>query len=102
MKKKIKKWLLSFLSENDNKWNPQKGRNLKAVSFKQLMPIDGKHSQQTLCHCTEWDNGEGYIFDINSYNEFSKQSEDRHFSLHLTDIEIMLACLNDLKYFEED
>lgn len=102
MKKKIKKWLLSLLSDNDNKWSPQKSRNLKAVAFEQSLPIDGKYSERILCHCTEWDNGEGYIFDINSYNEFSKQSEDRHFSLHLTDIEIMLACLNDLKYFEED
>ena len=102
MKNKIKKWILNFLLEEGDKWRPVKSRDLKSVSFAQKLPIDGKNYEHKLCHCTEWDNKEGYIFDINSYNELSKQNEDKHLILHLYDLEIMLACLNDLKYFEED
>ena len=102
MKKKIKKWVLSWLMDKESEYSPKKSRDLKAVSFRIRDPIDGKHSNQWLFHCTQWDNGEGFLFDINCYNELSKQNQEMHYSLCLDELDGIFACLNDLKYFEEE
>jgi len=100
MKKQIKAWLRKRLEEDVSKYTPKKSRDLKAVSFTSKQPIDGNHYQTYLFQCTDWDNGEGKDIWISSYNEYSKQSEQKHFCLHADEIDGILACLNDLKYFE--
>ena len=57
----------------------------------------------TYCSVTNWASGEG--FDINWQTESNITThtwEDKRVSLHTTELECMLACLNDLKYFEND
>jgi len=100
IKKKIKAWLRKWLQEESTDFSPKKSRDLKAVSFVSKQPIDGKHHQTYVFQCTDWDNGEGKDISINSFNEYSKQSEQKYFCLHTDEIDGILACLNDLNYFE--
>jgi hypothetical protein len=101
IKKKIKKWADKWLSEDED-YSPKKSRDLRAVSFESKHPIDGTHHHSYLFHCTEWDNGEGFIFDISSYNERTKQSEDKHYCLHSDEIDGIMSCLNHMGQFELD
>lgn len=100
MKKKIKQWLLNYLKQVD-KYAPKKSRDLRAVSFVSKQPINGKQSCLWLFQCTEWDNGEGFIFDISCYNEYSKQNEEKHYNISHDELSGILACLNNFSYFEE-
>ena len=92
LKRLIRRWILNILKDTTNEFKPVKSRDLKAVSFESKIPgINGN----LLCQCTQWDNGEGYDFSICD----SKGNEKRT-SLHVSEIDLVIACLNDLKYFE--
>lgn len=99
MKSKIKKWILEFLKEDD-KFNPKKEGDLKAVCFTQKRPLGNGKYQQYTCDLSEWVNGEGYQISIEIYNEYSKKSEFKNFSLDNNELDVILACLNDLNHFE--
>jgi hypothetical protein len=99
MKSIIKKWILKYLQE-DEKFNPKKEGNLKAVCFSQKNPLGNGKYQHYTCDLTEWVNGEGYQISIENYNELSKKSKIKNFSLNNSELEVILACLNDLNYFE--
>jgi hypothetical protein len=47
------------------------------------------------CLCTEWPNGEG--FDFSWYGQ--KGEDEKKISLHETEIDTMLECLNQMEYF---
>lgn len=99
MKQKIKNFILNYLQDSENEFNPKKTRNLKAVCFESKQPLGNGKYENYLCNLTEWVNGEGYNIDINYYNEFSKNSSNKKISLNLYELEILLASLNDLGYF---
>ena len=91
---------LEPVNEEDD-FTPKFSRELKACAFESKQPIDGKHYNIISFSCTEYINGEGYDIIINSYNQYSKQSEEKSLSLHMDEINGILACLNHLKYFDE-
>ena len=101
MKKKIKNWIKSWLEEPEEKWTPKKERALNAVAFSLESIIDSKNVTMKNLHCTEWVNGEGYNFSFEEFNQLTKKQRSKNFSLSLDELELLLACLNDLKYFDE-
>lgn len=102
MKQKVKAWVRKWLEEEKNDWSPKKERDLKAVCFSSKSAIDGKHYNEYMCHCTEWVNGEGLDFSFLTYNQISKNQKEKNFSLCSEEIDILIACLNDLGRFELD
>ena len=74
-------------------YGPFKSRDLAAVSSTIKRPLGNDKYDTLLTQCTEWDNGEGYDF------TFDSKDGQRFISLHLDDIESILFCLNELKFF---
>jgi len=101
MKVKIKKWILNYLTEQKDVWYPKKEGNLKAVCFSSKQPLGNGKYVCYACDLTEWVNGEGYQISIDIYNEHSKKTEAKNFSLNNNEIDVILACLNDLNHFED-
>lgn len=98
MKSKIKAWIIKWLSEDD-KFSPKFSRELRACSFESKDPT-GKGDYHTyLFSCTEWNNGEGFLFDLGWY--YKDKSVEKHISISHNEIEGILACLNHMKYFDE-
>jgi hypothetical protein len=97
LKQKLFLWCKKWLDDEDyNDYSPKKSRDLRAVSFITKIPT-GKDKEATLLtHCTEWNNGEGYLFDLC----WGTDGEDKSLSLHSDEIESIIACLNEMKYFE--
>jgi hypothetical protein len=93
-KSKIKKHLIA--NEEDaiaeDYYRPKKFGEGKSVEYE----IDGlTHS---FCKVTEWANGEGY--DVSFESEVTKDKwEKKRIELHHDEIDVFLACLNNLKYF---
>jgi len=54
--------------------------------------------EDTIVMCTEFPNGEGY--DCSFYG--STSGDTKKISLHYDDIQGLLACLEELNYFEDD
>lgn len=98
MKKQIKAWIRKWLEEDETDFSPKKSRDLRAVSFESKDPVgNGKYHEYNFM-CTEWTNGEGYEFYLGWH--YDGKIEDRTISLNRNQIEGILACLNDLNYFE--
>lgn len=98
MKNKTKKKFKNFLSKSnkelDNEeYKPKKFGTGKVTSFTMKGLLD------CFCMAAEWPNGEGYDFSLHETSDNSDNS-DKKISLHRDELKIMLACLNDLKYFE--
>lgn len=102
MKKIIKEWIIKWLSDTTNEYNPKFNRELKAVSFESKQPLAGKKYLNYLFQCTEWTNGEGYDLTINVYNDVSKTETNKILSLHTDEINGILSCLNYFNYFNFD
>lgn len=100
MREKIKSWIRKWLEEEADDCTPKKNRDLRAVCFSSKDPIDGKHYNEYLCHCTEWTNGEGYNFDFSVYNQLSKRYDEKRFSLCDNEVELLIACMDDMGRFE--
>ena len=99
IKRKIAKWLR--ITEADVKANdyysPKKFGEGKTICFE----IDGL--SKSFCQVTEWTNGEGYDISFQTISHAKlKIWEDKRISLHTDELECMLACLNDFKYFDND
>ena len=102
MKNKIKRWILKYLQDDDNKFNPKKNSDLKGVCFESKDPLGNGKYQNYICDVTSWANGEGFQISINTYNENSKKQTDKNFSFNHQELDLILACLTDLNYFEID
>ena len=102
MKKKIKQWIKKWLEDDENNYNPKKSRDLRAVSFTSYSPISANDKLEYLIQCTEWDNGEGFDMTINTFNTLTKKEDNKFFSLHIDEINLILAALNELDYFNID
>lgn len=100
MKNKVKQWIINWLEEPSNNYNPKKERDLKAVCFTSYSPIDSKHKVESMIHCTEWSNGEGYDMSISNFNTLTRKEDTNNISLHCNEINLVLAALKDLNYFE--
>lgn len=81
-------------------YGPSRTANLKAVCWESKQPIDGRHKQEMMFTMTKWINGEGFDISINTYNQLTKDSKQKQFSFHTDEIDGLLYCLKDLKYFE--
>lgn len=101
LKNKIKKYY-KFLKkeakkENFEKYLPKKFGKQEGVSFEM------KGSSDTFCSVTNWANGEGFDISWQTLkNTKTSDWEDKHLSLHRDELEVFMACLNDLKEFECD
>ena len=100
LKQKIAKWF-KITIEDLNKEYPEsaakKFGDQKGVSFEMDLLV------KTFCSVNEWASGEG--FDISWETEVNTTThtwEEKRVSLHITELECMLSCLNYLKYFETD
>jgi len=98
MKKQIKAWLRKWLIEEETDFSPKKSGDLRAVAFESKQPVGNGKYHEYLFMCTEWANGEGYEFYLGWHYE--GKNEDKTISLSTEQIEGILACLNDLNYFE--
>lgn len=87
MKEKIKSWIKNFLLDEQEDFAPKKFSAPKATSF---TIKTGDIDKEIVCVCTEWPNGEGYDFVM---------GDNKFVSLHLDEVELFIACLNDLNYF---
>ena len=93
-KSKIKKHLVKTEEDaiKEDYYRPKKFGISKSVEYE----IDGL--MKSFCKLTEWANGEGY--DISFESEVSKDKwETKRIELHLDEIDVFLACLNNFKYF---
>lgn len=93
MKKKTKKKITKFINQSHIKstgYKPQHFGNSKVTSYEISGIID------SFCMCSEWPSGEGFDFSFTT-----KGNSDKSISLHSDELEIMLACLNKLGYFNE-
>jgi len=71
---------------------------LRAVAFESKQPVGNGKYHEYIFTCTEWVNGEGYDICINWH--YDKENKETNLSLNSDEISGILACLNDLKYFE--
>ena len=100
LKQKIAKWFDITINDLDNQFpdcRAKKFGDQKGVSFEMDLLV------KTFCSVNNWASGEG--FDISwktEVNETNHIWEDKRVSLHISELECMLHCLNDLKYFESD
>lgn len=105
MKKKLKNKINKYYKnlkkqakeEDFEKYLPKKFGTQKGVSFEM------KGITETFCSVTHWANGEG--FDINWQtlkNTKTGDWEDKHLSLHRDELEVFMACLENLKEFDND
>lgn len=86
MKEKIKDWIRTYILDEHEEYAPKKFGEPRAVCF------TAKYAdQENICLCTEWPNGEGYDFVF---------GDNKFLNMHDDEINMMLACLNDLGYFE--
>lgn len=98
LKQKIAKWFNITVSDIDSEYPDSAAKKFgdqKGVSFEMDLLC------KTFCSVTWWASGEG--FDISWQTEENPKLhiwEDKRVSLHTTELECFLACLNDLKYFE--
>lgn len=93
-KSKIKKYLVRTEEEaiKEDYYIPKKFGEGKSVEYE----IDGL--TKSFGKVTEWANGEGY--DISFESEVSKDKwEKKIIELHIDEIDVFLACLNNFKYF---
>jgi hypothetical protein len=99
LKQKIASWfkiteadLAEYPDSAAKKFGDQKG-----VSFEMDLLC------KTFCSVNEWASGEG--FDASWQTEDNPKLhlwKDKSVSLHTTELECFLACLNDLKYFDAE
>lgn len=100
LKQKIAKWFDITVADLDNQFPESKAKKFgdqKGVSFEMDLLV------KTFCSVNNWASGEG--FDISWQTEVNTTNhtwEDKRVSLHTTELECMLHCLNYLKYFESD
>lgn len=91
LKTKIAKWIgitQADLEENDY-YGPKKFGEARSVEYS----IDGLVN--CFCKVSAWSNGEGYDIAVKTY-----KGKDQSISLHTDELDCVLHCLNDLKYFE--
>lgn len=100
LKQKIARWF-DITVEDLKKEYPEsaakKFGDQKGVSFEMDLLC------KTFCSVVWWASGEG--LDISwetEVNQTTHSWENTKISLHTTELECMLACLNDLKYFDND
>ena len=60
------------------------------------LPKGNNEYYSVFSHCAEWANGEGYDWTLLS------EDKEQRFSTHLDELDVMFACLMDLKYFKTD
>jgi hypothetical protein len=68
--------------------------------FPKVKPLEAFYSEskgiyENTCMCTQWPNGEG--FDLSWFGKDG--SQEKKISLHDSEIETMLECLNKINYF---
>lgn len=51
-------------------------------------------NKDSLLICTHWQNGEGYELSFTD-----AKGNDKHFSIHTDEIEMLMRALKELKYF---
>ena len=93
-KSKIKKHLVANEEEaiKEDYYRPKKFGEGKSIEYE----IDGL--TKSFCKVTEWANGEGY--DVSFESEVTKDKwEKKRIELHHDEIDVVLACLNNFKYF---
>jgi hypothetical protein len=94
MKKGIIKWIYKYLKDEDCTFLPKKDKDVKMSSFTSQSPLGNNKYDENSCQCISWNNGEGYDFILSNNNN------TKFISLHITELENMFCCLDDLKYFE--
>jgi hypothetical protein len=96
---KISSILQEFLKNSFYKGGELK--KIKAVTHSYENPISGQDSYSVTTICTKWPNGEGIDISINTYNSYTKKSEDKKYSFHTEDINSILLCMTKLGFFDE-
>lgn len=101
LKRKIKKYYKKLQKEakleNFEEMLPKKFGTQKGVSF------ELKGMADTFCSVNTWANGEGFDISWQTLkNTNTRDWEDKHLSLHRDELEVFMACLNDLKEFDND
>lgn len=100
LKQKIAKWFditVKDLSEEYPDSSAKKFGDQKGVTYEMDLLC------HTFCAVTNWANGEGFDISWETEDNTTIHSwENKRISLHTTELECMLACLNDLQYFESD
>lgn len=100
LKQKIARWFnitVKDLSEEYPDSAAKKFGDQKGVTYEMDLLV------KTFCSATNWASGEG--FDLNWQTESNQKThtwEDKRISLHTTELDCLLACLNDLNYFDND
>lgn len=91
LKKKIKGWWFRLKNSDDlgSGYLPQIKETRAVIA--EVDRISG-----SVCHAMPWSNGEGYIFDL-----CDDKGNEKHFSLHDDEIDIILECLNEFNYFDK-
>ena len=103
MFRKIKEFVSTVLNTKNKEslgqeWNPKFKGMVKGTNFESKSPIGGDKYLVTGVQLASWLNGEGYNIDI--YN--SQEGESKRFSLHLDELDLILASLHKLNYFTFD
>ena len=99
IKSKIKVWTKEWLEDKKEEWSAKKVRNLNGVCFESKDPLGKGKYVENMIHITQWVNGEGYDMSFTEYNQISKKQYDKHVSMNNNQVELMVAALNDLGYF---
>jgi hypothetical protein len=98
LKQKIASWFSITIADLNEEFPDQAAKKFgeqKGVSFE----LDGL--VKTFCSVTHWASGEGFDISWETENNTTIHSwEDKRISLHETELECFLACLNDLKHFD--
>ena len=97
---KVKDWIRKWLIEEETDYSAKKSRDLKSVCFESKDPLGGEKYVDNSIHLMEWVNGEGYEVYYTSYNQISKQVTDKHHSLSRDDVELLVAALDDMGFFD--
>lgn len=98
LKQKIASWFNITVADLYEEFPDSKAKKFgeqKGVSFEMDLLV------KTFCSVDNWANGEGInIYWTTQNNIVAKSWEEKRISLYTTELECFLACLNDLKYFE--
>ena len=90
---KLKKKINKMLAIGDE-YSPKKV-NIETATFSSTTPISKDESDYYEVSCMEWKNGEGYEL------IFTKNDNVKLVSLLRTEVDNLVACLNELNYFEK-
>jgi hypothetical protein len=81
------------------KENPEFEHEFPKINTLKAFSAESTGIYENTCMCTEWPNGEGYDF---SWYGKGGDGDEKKISLHDSEIETMLECLNKMGNFNTE